>query len=61
MDIGAASFYVKTSYFIISRPTDRGFLSAKCEHCEHVPLCGGGCPLYNQMAEVCCPDSKSNT
>jgi len=39
---------------------DRGFLMAKCEKCEHIPLCGGGCPLYNQMAEVCCPDSKSN-
>jgi len=39
---------------------DRGFLMAKCENCEHIPLCGGGCPLYNQMETVCCPDSKSN-
>ncbi len=39
---------------------DRGFLLAKCEHCEYIPLCGGGCPLYNQMEEICCPDSKSN-
>lgn len=32
----------------------------KCRSCDRLPLCGGGCPIYNRQAEVMCLDSKSN-
>lgn len=33
---------------------------AECRSCDRLPLCGGGCPIYNRQAEVMCLDSKSN-
>lgn len=31
-----------------------------CRSCDRLPLCGGGCPIYNRQAEVLCLDCKSN-
>lgn len=36
------------------------YLQEKCKACDKLPLCGGGCPIYNAQNEVLCVDSKSN-
>lgn len=38
----------------------KAYLQEKCKECDKLPLCGGGCPIYNQQQEVLCMDSKSN-
>ncbi|MDQ7799620.1 MAG: radical SAM protein [Candidatus Edwardsbacteria bacterium] len=38
----------------------KAYLQEKCKDCDKLPLCGGGCPIYNQQQEVLCLDSKSN-
>jgi radical SAM protein with 4Fe4S-binding SPASM domain len=38
----------------------KAYLQEKCQDCDKLPLCGGGCPIYNQQQEVLCLDSKSN-
>ncbi len=38
----------------------KAYLQEKCKDCDKLPLCGGGCPIYNQQQEVLCVDSKSN-
>jgi len=38
----------------------KAYLQEKCRDCDKLPLCGGGCPIYNQQQEVLCLDSKSN-
>jgi radical SAM protein with 4Fe4S-binding SPASM domain len=39
---------------------NKAYLMAKCKGCQKLPLCGGGCPIYNTQNEVMCVDSKSN-
>ncbi len=39
---------------------ERRKVPSKCRACDRLPLCGGGCPIYNEQAEVMCLDSKSN-
>ena len=31
----------------------------ECKTCEDLPICGGGCPLYNSANEYLCTESKS--
>ena len=38
----------------------KAYLLEKCRSCDKLPLCGGGCPIYNRQPEVLCLDSKSN-
>ena len=38
---------------------DRTWLPAKCEGCEDVAVCGGGCPLYVNEGEYLCVESQS--
>jgi radical SAM protein with 4Fe4S-binding SPASM domain len=38
----------------------KAYLQEKCRVCDKLPLCGGGCPIYNQQQVVLCLDSKSN-
>ncbi len=38
----------------------KAFLQENCKTCDKLPLCGGGCPIYNAQNEVLCVDSKSN-
>ncbi|MDP2806697.1 MAG: SPASM domain-containing protein, partial [bacterium] len=38
----------------------KAHLMDKCKECQKLPLCGGGCPIYNTQNEVLCVDSKSN-
>ena len=38
----------------------KAWLQEKCKSCDKLPLCGGGCPIYNAQNEVLCVDSKSN-
>jgi radical SAM protein with 4Fe4S-binding SPASM domain len=38
----------------------KAYLMEKCKKCQQLPLCGGGCPIYNMQNEVLCVDSKSN-
>nr|NIO72436.1 SPASM domain-containing protein [Anaerolineae bacterium] len=38
---------------------DRTWLPAKCEGCEDVAICGGGCPLYVNEGEYLCVESQS--
>jgi radical SAM protein with 4Fe4S-binding SPASM domain len=38
----------------------KAWLQEKCKACDKLPLCGGGCPIYNAQNEVLCVDSKSN-
>jgi radical SAM protein with 4Fe4S-binding SPASM domain len=30
----------------------KAYLQEKCKDCDKLPLCGGGCPIYNQQQEV---------
>jgi radical SAM protein with 4Fe4S-binding SPASM domain len=39
---------------------NKAYLQDKCRECDKLPLCGGGCPIYNMQHEVLCVDSKSN-
>ncbi len=38
---------------------ERAWLPAKCEGCEELALCGGGCPLYVNEGEYLCVESQS--
>jgi radical SAM protein with 4Fe4S-binding SPASM domain len=38
---------------------DRTWLPAKCQGCEDVAVCGGGCPLYVKEGEYLCVESQS--
>jgi radical SAM protein with 4Fe4S-binding SPASM domain len=37
----------------------REWVSKECRNCEHLAMCGGGCPLYEEGGFVC-RDSKSS-
>ncbi len=39
---------------------NREFLPDKCEGCDELPLCGGGCPLEIKHGEFVCAESMSN-
>jgi radical SAM protein with 4Fe4S-binding SPASM domain len=39
---------------------DKKFLMEECGTCDDLPVCGGGCPLYNRGNEYICVESKSS-
>ena len=40
---------------------NREWVGQECRECEHLQLCGGGCPLYIEKGGFVCLDSKSAT
>ncbi len=38
----------------------RELVGDQCRSCEDLPVCGGGCPLYNRGDEYICVESKSS-
>jgi radical SAM protein with 4Fe4S-binding SPASM domain len=38
---------------------NKEFIMEECRTCEDLPICGGGCPLYNRANEYVCVESKS--
>jgi radical SAM protein with 4Fe4S-binding SPASM domain len=43
------------------RLRERRDVPVKCRSCGQLPVCGGGCPIYNRQAQLMCLDSKSNS
>ena len=39
---------------------EKKLLTAECETCDDLPMCGGGCPLYRKGDEFLCVESKSS-
>ena len=39
---------------------ERGYLPDKCQNCEQMELCGGGCPLSMKHGDYMCTDRDSN-
>ncbi len=38
----------------------RTWLDPKCDGCEDIEICGGGCPLYTKNGKYLCSDAMSN-
>jgi radical SAM protein with 4Fe4S-binding SPASM domain len=39
---------------------NKELIMEECKSCEQLPVCGGGCPLYNKANEYVCVESKSS-
>lgn len=48
------------SHEIMTGIRERKWIDPKCDGCDDLELCGGGCPLYTKNGKYLCSDAMSN-